>query len=170
MLRMLKTGLARTLLALGCVLLVFCHSRAWAQGQNASSFDALVEQAADLEAGYYQQELELRREEIGLLRQELELKRYEIQLLRKQMEPKQTELYELRKEIEAEQERQVEPQKPKPTIVNENALFYRWCQVSNIPWRMVPSGGAVVQDGDNLGTFFKHAVLRDGVLFVWARC
>lgn len=153
-----------------CLLAALGHQSAGAQVQVTSSFDELVNQAEQLEAGYFQQELELRREEISLLRQELELKRYEIQLLRKQMEPKQAELSELRKQIEADMEQPSMLPMSRPKVEKEGAFIYRWCQVTNIPWRMIPSGGAVVQDGDKLGTFFKHAVLRNGALFVWARC
>ena len=157
------------------VLLILFFATAWhyqasAQVSVKSSFDELINQAKQLEAGYFQQELELRREEISLLRQELELKRYEIQLIRKQMEPKQEEISKLREQIAAETGTLSTPRMPRPTIEKQNALIFRWCQVTNIPWRMVHSGGAVVQDGDKLGTYFRHAILNNGTLFVWARC
>lgn len=171
MINAMSSWIARPSIALGCLMAALGLPCAQAQAPLSSSFDDLVNQAAQLEAGYFQQELELRREEIGLLRQELELKRYEIQLLRKQMEPKQAELYELRRQIEAEQDRPIPAPAPRPSLEEkDDSDLYRWCQVTNVPWRTIPSGGAVVQDGNRLGTFFNHAVLRDGVLFVWARC
>jgi hypothetical protein len=183
----IKLTLSRAILPLAALtLLWFGAPVAVAQVQVNASFDELAEEAEMLEAGYFQQELELRREEISLLRQELELKRYEIQLLRKEMEPKQREISELREQIEAERQQQpaatYAPARsvpvamprpvasPRPTVEREGAILYKWCQVTNIPWRSIPSGGAVVQDGDGLGTFFKHAVVQRGILFVWARC
>lgn len=141
-----------------------------AQVQVSASFAELSAEAERLETNYFQQELELRREEISLLRQELELKRYEIQLLRREMEPSQRELSSLRDQLSQETAISVTAPKPRPSVEKEGSVLYRWCQVNNIPWRMIPSGGAVVQDGDKLGTYFKHAVQRNGVLFVWARC
>lgn len=155
------------------IVLIFAtswHHQASAQVPIKSSYSELIAQAEQLEAGYFQQEIELRREEISLLRQELELKRYEIQLIRKQMEPKQEEISKLREQIARETGTLTNPPMPRPTIEKQNTLIFRWCHVTNIPWRMVHSGGAVVQDGDKLGTYFQHAVLNNGSLFVWARC